>query len=59
VAALAAGAALSGLASIVAPSNAATATERVNCADMAIGSEKDDMAVSFLDIGDGQHYRRL
>src|SRR5579864_9013855 len=49
--ALSARAAVSGPASTVAPSSAAIATERATGADMAIGRAKDDMAVSFLDVG--------
>jgi len=40
----------------MAPSSAATATERVNRADLTIGSEQDDMAVSPLDPGIAWRY---
>jgi hypothetical protein len=52
--AVSARAAVSGLASIVAPISAAIATERAKGADMAIGwvkDDKDDMVVPFLDSG--------
>jgi hypothetical protein len=48
--AVSARAAVSGLASIVAPISAAIATERAKGADMAIGRVIDDMVVPFLDL---------
>jgi hypothetical protein len=51
LAAVSARAALNGLASIVAPINAAIATERAKGAVVAIGWVKDDMVVPFLNSG--------
>jgi hypothetical protein len=57
--AVSARAAVSGPASIVAPSSAAIATERATGADIAIGWVKDDMAVSFLDFNNERCYRHF
>jgi hypothetical protein len=55
----AARAALGTPASIVAPSSAATAIERVARTGLAIGREKADMALSFQDFGGAWKYHRL